>query len=91
MESLVEFVGVVIRLSLDLIGYAILIRCVLGFLSMDDSKVAEVCYMLTEPLVSPVRALLNRVSFLSGSGIDFSFMATYLLLRILQLLLLSVA
>jgi uncharacterized protein YggT (Ycf19 family) len=50
-----------------------------------------VCYAVSEPVVAPVRNMLDRVPGIRDMGIDFSFMATYLLLEIVRLLLLSFA
>lgn len=67
-----------------------LIRAIMSFLGSEESKLVEVCYAISEPLVAPVRVVLGRVSALAEIGIDFSFMATYLILLIIRSVLLSV-
>ena len=57
----------------------------------EESRLMVVCYAVSEPVVAPVRNMLDRVPGIRDMGIDFSFMATYLLLEIVRLLLLSFA
>lgn len=49
-----------------------------------QSKVGYYLFMFTEPVVAPMRRLLSRIPALNGLPIDLSFMATYLVLIMLQ-------
>ena len=62
----------------------LLVRVLLSFFADEESKVLSFCYAITEPVVSPVRGLLSHVPVLADSPIDFSFMATCLLITIVQ-------
>ncbi len=62
----------------------LLARVLLGFFADEESKAFSFCYAITEPVVSPMRGLLSHVPVLADSPIDFSFMATCLLITIVQ-------
>jgi uncharacterized protein YggT (Ycf19 family) len=68
-----------------------LIRAILSIFGSEESRLLVICYAISEPVVAPVRSLMDRIPGVREVGIDFSFMATYLLLEIVRLLLLSFA
>jgi len=91
LESILEVVKLAVLLFMEVLGYAMLIRAVLSILGFEESKLMVVCYAVSEPVVAPVRNMLDRVTGLRETGIDFSFMVTFLLLEIVRILLLSFA
>ena len=65
---------------------ALLIRAVLSWILPDaEGVLIDFLYMLTEPLISVVRAFLSRFSFFAEGPFDFSFFVTVILLSLLQL------
>lgn len=90
MESILEVIQVAVLAFLEVLGYAMLLRAILSLFASEDSKLLEICYAITEPVVAPVRSLMNRIPGFLEIGIDFSFMATYLILIIIRTILLSV-
>ena len=68
----------------------ILARVLLQFFVSEESKAFEFCYAVTEPVISPVRKALNQVDALADSPMDFSNVATFILLTIIRLMLPSV-
>jgi len=62
----------------------ILIRVLLSFFpTLTSSKIGDWIYQLTEPIMAPCRALLNRVGL--GNGMfDFSPILAFVLLDILS-------
>lgn len=76
---------------LNVLGYAILARCICSFIASEESKFYMLCYAVTEPIVAPVRNLLGRIPAMADSPIDFSYMVSYLLLTICRVFLLSVS
>ncbi|MCL2576548.1 MAG: YggT family protein [Defluviitaleaceae bacterium] len=58
-------------------------RIILSWFPMRDSRLMELLYAFTEPILAPVRNLLRR-SPLGGPGmvLDFSPLIVFLLLRI---------
>ncbi len=67
----------------------LLIRALLPFLTFidEDSAFSDFIYAVTEPVLMPVRALLDRFGIGEGIPIDISFIVTYLLLSLLHTLL----
>ncbi len=89
--ELVEIIQMSVMLFMDVISYAMLIRAVLSIFGSEESKLLVVCFAISEPVVAPVRLLMDHIPGIRDVGIDFSFMGTYLLLIIARIFLLSVA
>lgn len=89
MEAFAEILEVAVLAMLELLGYALLLRAILGLFASEESRVLGFCYAVTEPFVSPVRNLLSLIPALEDFPIDLSFMATYLILTICRIVLLS--
>ena len=74
-----------VSLLLWVLEIAMILRAVASWIpSLDGMKWMDVVYMLTEPLVVPVRALFERFSLFRNSPIDFSFVIAFLLLGMVQ-------
>lgn len=64
------------------------IRAVLSWLPVDDdSPVVNFVYMMTEPIIAPVRILLERFDFVRRMPIDLSFFVAFILLSTVQMFL----
>ncbi|PKM63398.1 MAG: hypothetical protein CVU97_00215 [Firmicutes bacterium HGW-Firmicutes-21] len=72
------------------LSYLILARVILQLFASDESPVFEFCYAVTEPVVSTVRSALSRVGSLADSPLDLSYVATFILLTIMRLMLPSI-
>jgi len=90
LESVIEILQLAVMLFIDVEGLAMLIRAIMSFLGAEDSKLVEVCYAISEPIVAPVRTVMHRIPGMLEIGIDFSFMVTYLVLILIRTVLLSV-
>ncbi len=66
--------------------WLLLIRAVLGMFADEESPsfILTFCSVVTEPVVYPVRVLLAKIPALEESPIDFSFMATSLIIILVQ-------
>lgn len=85
MEELFFIISRTVNAFLSIFILLLLARALWGFFSdEEESRVYFFLYAITEPVVSPVRSMLARVPFLQESPIDFSFMATCLLISIVQ-------
>ena len=74
-----------VSLLLWALEIAMVVRAIASWIpSLDDKKWMDVVYMLTEPLVAPVRAIFERFSLFRNSPIDFSFVIAFLLLGMVQ-------
>ncbi len=64
------------------------IRAVLSWLPIDDdSPVVSFVYAMTEPVIAPVRILLERSETVRSLPIDLSFFVAFILLSVVQMLL----
>ena len=62
--------------------FIMLVRAICSWIPpVRESKFFWFLRLLTEPLISPIRKLLNRVSWIRRCPIDLSFLALYLLLE----------
>ncbi len=70
----------------------ILIRCIISWLPINrNNSLVRLCYMLTEPVLAPIRRLFDRSPIGgAGIGIDFSPVIAIILVDIVCRLLISV-
>ncbi len=67
---------------------AMMIRAILSWIpTFNESKFADFLYMITEPIIIPIRELFRKLNWFQGIPIDISFLATYILLSIISTLL----
>lgn len=58
-----------------------LVRAVLSWLPIgDDNPILKFVFMVTEPIIMPIRALFERLGWFQNMPIDISFLVAYLLL-----------
>jgi uncharacterized protein YggT (Ycf19 family) len=53
----------------------------------EDSNLIRFIYMVTEPVILPVRSRLDRFGLFEGMPIDMSFFITFMLISIIRMLL----
>lgn len=76
-----SFVGILI----DILMYAMFIRALLSWLPLaEDNPIENFLFAITEPVILPVRAVLDRFEILSELPIDISFLVTMILLSIVS-------
>ncbi len=82
-------INVIIALSwvLRAMSTLLLVRAICSwFPQIKQSKLYEIVFQLTEPILDPIRRLLNKLNI--GNGMfDFSIIAAYLIIMLLQFLL----
>lgn len=70
------------------IELCMLIRAILSWFPIsDDNPILNFVYMVTEPVVAPVRRLFERLNWFQNLPIDISFLVAYLLLMLVSSLL----
>ena len=75
-------------LFFDILGIAMLGRMLVSLFTMGQpSKILNFLYIITEPIILPVRALCARLGWFQGTPIDMSFFITSVLLIVVSLLL----
>lgn len=63
----------------------IFIRCIISWLPIDrDNPILNFVYVLTEPILSPIRNVINN-SPIGGGALDFSPIFAFIFLDIVQM------
>ena len=63
-------------------------RAILSWLPIDeDNPIVNFLYAVTEPVIMPVRAVIEKFGWFEGMPIDMSFFITFLLLSVLDVIL----
>lgn len=84
MDQMLYVVVATVQTFISFLMMLLFLRALLGFFAEEDSKLLVFSSIVTEPVVAPVRTLLSKIPALEDSPIDFSFMATYLILIIVR-------
>ena len=83
MNGISLFIGNICIVLIDIITFAMFIRAILSLFMTEDNAISSFLYTITEPIILPVRRLLEKFNILQGLPIDISFLITYLLLSTL--------
>ena len=73
--------------AIGVITLAMCIRAVISWFYDGDGWFIRLLYFITEPVIMPVRLLLVKMNWLQNTPLDFSYILTYLILFIVQVLL----
>ncbi len=77
-------IKIALSLLLRIIDSLILVRVLLSFFpTLQSSKISYFIYQMTEPILAPCRAILDRLGLGMGM-IDFSPILAFLLLGVMQ-------
>lgn len=88
METTLYILAKSVRIFLDVISLAMMLRVILSlFVDVENNPIFALTVAITEPIVTPVRALLHKLGIGQNTPIDMGFMATYLILFIIDLFL----
>ena len=91
MYNFVYIITTLVSMFLSILHVLMLIRAVISWLPVDDaSPFASFVYAMTEPIIIPVRALLERSETVRALPIDISFFIALILLSFVQMMLPSV-
>ncbi len=75
-------------LFIDVITLCMTVRMIMSFLFMEnDSKLGRLLFVVTEPVILPVRLLCDRFGWFGGMPVDMPFFISALLLLIVRLFL----
>ncbi len=85
MGTLTYVISNVCICLIEVLQLAMLVRAILSWLPLDDdNKIEAFVYGITEPIIYPVRLLLERFDSLRTVPIDIPFFITYILLILLS-------
>ena len=73
-------------LFVDVIDIALLARMLMGWIMMGEQNgITSFLYVITEPVIMPVRALCNRLGLFRGLPFDMPFFITAVLLMVISI------
>ena len=88
MPYVVYLLVSLVRIVLRGLEIAMLLRAILSWFPIDeDGPLVSLLYSITEPVIMPVRALLDKLGWFRGTPLDMSFFITFLILSLLSALL----
>lgn len=77
-----------VDVAITAVQFLMILRAVISWIPDLKSNVfINFVYAVTEPVITPVRMLMERFNIMQGLPIDLSFMVTYMLLFVIQMLL----
>ena len=84
MEILFYIIKSVVNITLVVLLAAMFVRAVMSWLpTFGGNMLDTISYALTEPLILPVRTLLERIEWVKNAPIDISFFVTFLIISLL--------
>lgn len=80
-----------ISIVFTIIEFAILARVLISWLPVPrENRLIQMLYTITEPILAPIRALIERSSFGKNMMFDFSPIIAFLLIGIIRNVILSI-
>ena len=74
-------VSTTVHLMLSMVMISMSARAILSlFINPEESKLYAIAYMISEPIIMPVRLLFYKLNWFQQTPMDISFLITYLLL-----------
>ena len=87
LSEILYVVAGFVDVLLTVMYFAIFACVILSWLPIDeDGPIVSFIYLITDPLILPIRALMERFSFFANSPVDFSSFFAMILMMILQTL-----
>ena len=87
-DTLIYFLKQTLLIVIDVLQFAMLARAILSWFDQTgESRISGFLYYLTEPVISPIRALCARMHWFEGFPLDIPFLITVLVLAVMQTLL----
>lgn len=88
METVFYILAKCVRIILDVISLSMMIRMLLPiFADVEDNRLYMLSVTVTEPLIIPVRIVLDMLGIGENMPLDMGFLTTYFLLAIIDLFL----
>ncbi len=86
MGAFVYVVANCVYLLLTVLEFMMLFRAIMSWMPIDeDSKIYNFLYAATEPVIIPIRMLLEKIPGVKSFPLDLSFFAAVMLLSVVQL------
>lgn len=80
-------VSATVSYLITVIQFLMFARAIISWLPVDeDSTIVNFLYAVTEPVIMPVRAVIERFGWFEGMPVDMSFFITFILLSIIDMI-----
>lgn len=87
MSEFIYILSHFVDVLLTVIYFAIFIRVILSWLPLDeDGPFVSFVYLITDPIILPIRSMLERTGLFQNSPIDFSTLIAMILVMLVQTL-----
>ena len=87
MVIIIEVARITLSLIISILNVAMFVRAILSWFPIGESKLSQVLYALTEPVIYPVRRIFEALNIGVGLPIDIPFFVTFLLLSVINMFL----
>ena len=87
MPYVIYVIKTVVVLFLSVVQLAMLARAVLSWFPMQQNRIVDLLYSVTEPFISPVRLLFYKMNWFQNLPIDLSFLVSYMLISAVLMML----
>ena len=88
MYQILYVVGTTLRVIVYALQFLLLARAIVSWLPLDeDNPIENFLYTVTEPVIAPVRAVIEHFGWFEGLPIDMSFFITFILLSVIHIFL----
>lgn len=71
---------------IDVLMLAMTVRAIIGWFYDGDGIIVRFLYVVTEPVLMPIRMLFEKMNWFQDSPIDVSYGCTYIVLIVLQMI-----
>lgn len=78
-----QWIATLLLYLLQIVKLLVIVRCILSWFPNQDNKIVEIIYRLTEPILYPIRELIQRLMGGRAIMIDFSPILLFLLIQVL--------
>lgn len=68
---------------LQIVKLLVIVRCILSWLPLSGNRFVELIYQLTDPILMPIRSLMERLMGGRAMMVDFSPIVLFLLIQVL--------
>ena len=85
MEVLMYLVRYTLLLIINVLEVAMLLRAIFSWFDPEQgSRLSAFLYLVTEPIIMPIRALCVKKNWFQGTPLDIPFLIAVILLALLQ-------
>ena len=84
MYYLYVVLKMIVLTGINMLDVAMLARAILSWFPAEDSKLSEILFKITEPIIYPFRRLYHRMNWFQQMPIDMAFLSAMIMLSLLS-------